>query len=357
MVDSGTIIYLTKSLSIQEATENLKVFFEENADAQNSRYILKNPKKLGYEFINYVGISTYRQRTKIAISFSYSRYNNFDNYKLCENEKTVQKVHKRIVQIIQAITLQPVKLTEVTMGGLDISNQLQVKSVTENYMCLDIIFKILQKNKNGMIYISGADRKNIQGISFNDQHKKIRESQTYFKIYSKKKERLDIGKYDPVQKQALRGELTLKEAQLKRLGLAAVAGVNKKMLDDITRKVLSKNLLEGLQEKFDKDISELKVLAADTKHKERLLDKEYLIFDTEMLNCVITPATTNTSKRNCQYMKKYIIERLEEIESSREIKKVYKNNFKRLERILNKIFKVSVKFSITEKGVKIEWQE
>ena len=71
----------------------------------------------------------------------------------------------------------------------------------------------------------------------------------------------------------------------------------------------------------------------------------------------MTENNMSIKKRAIQYQKKKVIEKLEELEKLGEIKKSYSKNFERLEKLLKKIAKVSIKIRLGEEGAELEWQE
>lgn len=355
MVDNGSIVYYTKK-SIKDITDLTTHFFECDLEFEGQRVFLKTPKKKGYEFINFVGLSLYRGKTKIVISFSYSKYpDKRDNYKLCENEKTIQAVHTRIIQIIQAITGELVLKKDVGIAGLDISNQFEINT-REYYQVLNLIFRAIEKQLKGTLYFNTTNdnRKELQGFSIFESGTGKKEAKTFFKIYNKFKEREETGRREAGQVQALRGELSLKQSQLKRLKLESIDCVNREVLDSIYLATISKVLRENLERVIKEDIEELKRAAANF-NKIDFLKLEYLIFDVDILKTVLTEETTGLKERTCFYHKKSIIEELDKLEAVGEIVKVYKRNFERLKKIVKKLFKLDLKISCSKKGVMLEW--
>ncbi|WP_461811347.1 hypothetical protein [Faecalimonas sp.] len=356
MVDNGSISYLTK-LQIKNVVDYTTHFFNQEIELEGKNFFFKNPKKKGYEFINYLGFSYWRGKTKIIISFSYSRFSGTDNFKLCENEKTIKKIHTRIIQILQVITGEAITKKDVSINGLDITNQVECRT-KEYYQVLNLIYRALKKNYGGTLYFHDIDssRKELQGFSLFEPGRGRKEAKTFFKIYNKIKERQEAEKREAGQVQALRGELSLKKIQLKKLKLINIDGVTRENLDGIYLATVSNILKENLQKVIDEDLKQLREVAK-TFDKINFIKYEYLIFDTQVLKSVIIEEHTGLKERTNFYHKKAVIEELEQLETTGEIIKVYSGNFERLKKVLKILFKLNLKVSCTKKGVEFEWLE
>ncbi len=356
MVDNGSISYLTNK-NIKTVVDYTTHFFEQELELDGKSFFFKNPKKKGYEFINYLGFSSWRGKTKIIISFSYSRFGGKDNFKLCENEKTIKKIHTRIIQILQVITGEAITKKDVSLAALDITNQVECRA-KEYYQVLNLIYRALKKNYGGTLYYHSVNssRKELQGFSLFEAGRGRKEAKTFFKIYNKIRERQDAEKRETGQVQALRGELSLKKIQLKKLKLINIDGVNRENLDKVYLATVSNIIKENLPQVINEDIQKLREIAK-TFDKINFIKYEYLIFDTQILKSVIIEEHTGLKERTNFYHKKAIIEELEKLEDTGEIIKVYSGNFERLRKLLKILFKLNVKISCTKKGVELEWIE
>lgn len=251
---------------------------------------------------------------------------------------------------------------DIKVTSLDLSNQLEVENIRNYYQVLKMIYRAYKNIfPTARMYFDTDDKKRLEldGIDFREKGKRPRDSKAYFKIYSKRKEMEDTGKEVAKKRQALRGELTLRPPHLKTYNLNHLGGITKENLASALRKTIGAILTEQIVKELNYDIKELKkIVAPGTKGlAERLTIKEYLIFDTRLLDITVTESVLKTTKRTAQRQKKKVIEKLEELEKLGEIKKSYSKNFERLEKLLKKIAKVSIKIRLGEEGATLEWLE
>lgn len=335
------------------------MLLEEEAQTEKRKTVFKNIKVKKYPWLNYISID---EKKNILISFSYSRYGNDDNYKLVTNQVVISKVHQELVIILRCMTGELVKLEDIKVVSLDLSNQLEVENIRNYYQVLKLIYRGYKNIfPTSRMYFDTDNKKRLEldGIDFREKGKKIRDSTSYFKIYSKRKEMEDTGKEATKKRQALRGELTLRPPHLKTYNLNHLAGITKDNLSQALKKTIGAILTEQIIKELNFDISELKkIVSQGTKGlADTLALKEYLIFDVKLLDVVMTESNMSIKKRAIQYQKRKILERLESSEKLGEIKKTYSKNFERLEKLLKKIAKVSIKIRLGEEGAQIEWQE
>lgn len=197
----------------------------------------------------------------------------------------------------------------------------------------------------------------MDGLDFWETKKKRRDANAYFKIYSKRKEIEDTkGNLKATGKrQALRGELTLKGALIRKYELYKVGNINKFMLERTLKRVLGETILKGINKELEFNkarlIEEYKKAGTKKIQETTLVNLQY-IFDTDILDDILTAENLSIATRTASYHKKNVKELLKEIETKSEIKRTFTNNFKRLTKLLKKIVKIDVKM---EKGA-IKWQ-
>lgn len=264
--------------------------------------------------------------------------------------------------ILRSITGELVQEQDIKVTSLDLSNQLEVENIRNYYQVLKMIYRAYKNIfPTSRMYFDTDNKKRLEldGIDFREKGKRPRDSKAYFKIYSKRKEMEDTGKEVTKKRQALRGELTLRPPHLKTYNLNHLGGITKDNLAAALRKTIGAILTEQIVKELNFDIMELKkIISKGTKGlAETLILKEYLIFDIKLLDVVMTENNMLIKKRAIQYQKKKIIERLESSEKLGEIKKSYSKNFERLEKLLKKIAKVSIKIRLGEEGATLEWLE
>ncbi len=358
MIDNGTIEYYSKKTVETVVNHTAKFFKTENLQIEKNKFWFRNLKKNKYEFINYISIYEFRGRTRISISFSYSRFKNKDNYKLLNSDKEVKEVHLHIAQLLQAMTGEPLTLDDINLTSIDICNQLET-NFDDKYQTLDLLNRVLNKEQTTLyFYTDKNNRKIIQGFSLFEEGRGKKEHKTYFKIYNKFKEGLETGKDTTGKTQAVRAELTLKQAQLKKLRIGSVHAVNKKTLDEITKKVLGSKIKKDLETVIKKDLEKLIEIVNDKPFSQQdFLKYEYLIFDTEFLKYLFSPEISGMPRATGFYHKKLILEQLNDLEKKGEIVKKYSRNIKDLEKILDKLFKTKVKIKATAKGIDVTWLE
>lgn len=327
---------------------------------ENNKLVFKNFELEKYEFINFISISEYRGNCRVCVAFSYSRYENEDNYKLAERQRTIDDVHSAVVRIFRSITGLALSANELEVLALDISNQLEVENIRNYYNVLNLIYRAYKHiNPNGRLYFDTdkEQRLELDGLDFREAGKKRREANAYFKIYSKRKEIEDTkgaakakGKH-----QALRGELTLKGAMLKKYDLHIVGNIQKLALERVLKCVLGDLILDGINKELEfntaKLVEEYRQAGSKKIQEVTLMNLQY-IFDIELLDRVITAENLGVAPRTASYHKKNIKELLKVTETKSEIKRVFSKNFERLAKLLKKIVKVDVK---VEKGA-IKWQ-
>lgn len=329
---------------------------------KNNKIIFRTAGQERFNFINFVGLAKLRNKTRITISFSYSRYKKKDNYELCENEKTIAKVHAELAKLFKIFAEKVVTIKDLKIATIDISNQLEVPNVSSYYKCKDIIYRALKLTEtNGRLYFdTGEDkRKTLDGLDFREQSKRRREANTYFKIYSKRKEEEQTGKDPRGHATALRGELTLKGAFLKKHHFQMAAGITRENLDRILYNELAETLAEGIEKELNYSIIHLATLLKNhntNKIREILTINEHHIFDVKILDIILIPENIGVSERQCRTYKKQVKEILQEIEKQGEIKKNFTGNFERLTKLLRKVAKMELSFEFTEKGVVIKWE-
>lgn len=359
IVDTASISYPAKLNELDFIIQSTSILLEEEARNENKKIIFKNTRLKKYNWLNYISID---EKKNILISFSYSRYDNNDNYKLVTNQKVIAQVHQELILILRSITGELVKGEDIRVVSLDLSNQLEVENIRNYYQVLNLIYRAYKNIfPTSRMYFDTDNKKRLEldGVDFKERGKKSRETTSYFKIYSKRKEMEDTGKEVAKKRQALRGELTLRPPHLKTYNLNHLGGITKDNLAAALRKTIGAILTEQIVKELNYDITELKkIVAPGTKGlAERLMMKEYLIFDIRLLDVVMTENNMSIKKRAIQYQKKKVIEKLEELEKLGEIKKSYSKNFERLEKLLKKIAKVSIKIRLGEEGAELEWQE
>lgn len=329
---------------------------------KNNKIIFRTAGQERFNFINFVGLAKLRNKTRITISFSYSRYKKKDNYELCENEKTIAKVHAELAKLFKIFTEKVVTIKDLKISTIDISNQLEVPNVSSYYKCEDIIYRALKLTEtNGRLYFdTGEDRRKVlDGLDFREHNKKRREAKDYFKIYSKTKEEQRTGKNTTGHVTALRGELTLKASLLKKFRLEYAAGINRENLDKILFNYLACTLAEGIETELNYSIKHLTSLLRNNKTnkiREILTINEHHVFDVKILDIILIPENLGVSDRQCRTYKKQVKEILQEIENQGEIKKSFVGNFERLTKLLKKIAKTELKFEFSEKGVVVKWE-
>lgn len=362
IVDTATINYSAKQTDFDFIVESANLLLKEKAQTENKRILYKNIQIKKYTWINFIGIDEKRKSITITISFSYSRYNSKDNYKLITNQKVINQVHEDLILLLRSITGELVREQDIKITSLDLSNQLEVENIRNYYSVLNLVYRAYKNIfSTARMYFDSDEKKRLEldGIDFREKGIKPRESKAYFKIYSKRKEMEDTGKEVAKKRQALRGELTLRPPHLKTYNLNHLAGITKENLSQALKKTIGAILTEQIIKELNFDISELKkIVSQGTKGlADTLALKEYLIFDVKLLDVVMTESNMSIKKRAIQYQKRKILERLESSEKLGEIKKTYSKNFERLEKLLKKIAKVSIKIRLGEEGARIEWQE
>lgn len=350
---------------LEEVKSNIEKYLsvETNGlEKDTKKIIYRNIKSKNY-YINFISLVELRKNIRISISFSYSRFEKDDNYNLCENEKIIDKVHKEISKVFKLIAGKPVTLKDLRVGAIDISNQLEVSTISSYYKVLDLIYRALRNTEqNGRLYLDtdSEKRKQLDGLDFREQGKKRREASSYFKIYSKFKEEQQTGKSTAGHIAALRGELTLKGRELKKHHLGLVAGINREYLNKILFDSLAVPLAGELEKELNYSIKHLSSLLQENKTKkirEILTINEHHIFDVKVLDIILTPENIGVSERQCRTYKKQIREILKEIETQGEIKKVFTGNFERLEKLVKKIAKAELIIIFENGGVSITWQK
>lgn len=327
---------------------------------ENNKLVFKNFNVDKYEFINFISISEYRSNCRVCVAFSYSRYENEDNYKLAERQRTINDVHAAVVRIFRSITGLALTANDLEVLALDISNQLEVENIRNYYNVLNLIYRAYKQiNPNGRLYFDTdkEQRLELDGLDFREAGKKRREANAYFKIYSKRKEIEDTkGAAKAREKrQALRGELTLKGAMLKKYDLHIVGNIQKLALERVLKCVLGEIILDGINKELEfnksKLLSEYKLAGSKKLQEVTLMNLQY-IFDIDILDDVLTCENLNISRSTLGYHKKNIKELLKATETKSEIKRVFSKNFERLAKLLKKIVKVDVR---VEKGA-IKWR-
>ena len=330
IVDTTTLVYKDSSLDFDFVKNNIQRYFKLNLSKEQDtkKIIFRNLSIAKYNYINFISLSELRKTINIAITFSYSRYGKKDNYELCNNEKTIEKVHIELSKLLKIITEKPVKTKDLIIGAVDISNQLEVPNISSYYKCEDIIYRALKLTEtNGRLYFDTDDnrRKILDGLDFREHGKRRREANTYFKIYSKRKEEVQTGKNPEGHVTALRGELTLKNTYLKKYHLGYAEGINRENLENILFNYLAKDLATGIEEELNYSINYLSELLFNNKTnkiREILTINEHHIFDVKILDTILIPDIIGVSERQCRTYKKQIKEILQEIENTGEIKKV-----------------------------------
>lgn len=327
---------------------------------ENNKLVFRDFKIDKYEFINFVSISEYRSNCRVCVAFSYSRYENKDNYKLAERQRTIDDVHSAVVRIFRSITGLALSANELEVLALDISNQLEVENIRNYYNVLNLIYRAYKQiNPNGRLYFDTdkEQRLELDGLDFRESGKKRRESNAYFKIYSKRKEIEDTKGAAKARgkRQALRGELTLKGAMLKKYDLHIVGNIQKLALERVLKMVLGEIILDGINKELEFDkaklVAEYQAAGSKKIQEVTLMNLQY-IFDIELLDSVITAENLGVATRTASYHKKNIKELLKVTETKSEIKRTFSKNFERLAKLLKKIVKVDVR---VEKGA-IKWR-
>lgn len=327
---------------------------------ENNKLVFRDFKIDKYEFINFVSISEYRSNCRVCVAFSYSRYENKDNYKLAERQRTIDDVHSAVVRIFRSITGLALSANELEVLALDISNQLEVENIRNYYNVLNLIYRAYKQiNPNGRLYFDTdkEQRLELDGLDFREAGKKRREANAYFKIYSKRKEIEDTKGAAKARgkRQALRGELTLKGTMLKKYDLHIVGNIQKLALERVLKMVLGEIILDGINKELEFDkaklVAEYQAAGSKKIQEVTLMNLQY-IFDIELLDSVITAENLGVATRTASYHKKNIKELLKVTETKSEIKRTFSKNFERLAKLLKKIVKVDVR---VEKGA-IKWR-
>ena len=356
LVDNGTLTYYTRQ-SLELVVNHTANFFKiKNLEVKEDKFWVKDFKKKKYEFINYISIYNFRGKTRINISFSYSRYKHKDNYTLIKYDSEVKEIHLHIAQLLQAMTGEPVGINNIQLTSIDICNQLET-NFEDKYQTLDLLNRVLNKEQTTLyFYTDENSRKVLQGFSLFETGRGTKEQKTYFKIYNKFKERLETGTTTTGRTQAVRAELTLRHMQLKNLGLSSVDAVNNKNLDEVIKKVLGSKIKKDLETVIKKDLEKLIEIVNDKPfNRQEFLKYEYLIFDTEFLKYIFYSEVSGMPLSTGIYHKKLILEQLNDLEKKGEIVKKYSGNIKDLEKILDKLFKTKVKIKATAKGIDVMW--
>ena len=365
IVDTASLYYESQLLNFDRIKSNIEIFLGMQGKTEkekNNKIIFRTAGQRNLNYINFISLAELKKNIRITISFSYSRYKKTDNYELCENEKTIGRIHAELAKILKIITEKPVLAKDLKIATIDISNQLEVPNVSSYYKCKDIIYRALKLTEtNGRLYFdTGEDkRKTLDGLDFREQGKRRREANTYFKIYSKRKEEERTGKDPRGHATALRGELTLKGAFLKKHHFQMAAGITRENLDRILYNELAETLAEGIEKELNYSITHLATLLKNhstNKIREILTINEHHIFDVKILDIILIPENIGVSERQCRTYKKQVKEILQEIENQGEIKKNFTGNFERLTKLLRKVAKMELSFEFTEKGVVIKWE-
>lgn len=364
IVDTATIIYQTKYLKITEVIKRIQHLTKTNVETENNKYIFRNIHLEEYEFLNFISVTELRRNIRIAISFSYSRFESKgDNYAVCTRQRTITDVHAQILKLFKFFTDKPLKYSDLEVYTIDISNQLSVENIRSYYSVLDLIYRAMKLNEpNGRLYfdIDDKKRKQLDGLDFRERGKKRREASSYFKVYSKRKEAEDTGKLTAGRTNALRGELTLKGLQLKKWQLATLAGINKENLERVLRETLAETIITGINKELEFSVKHLTTILSRDKTKrirENILINDFHVFDLKILDIILTPEILGVTLRQCQTHKKQIIELIEKNSTNGEIKKTYVGNFERLKKLLKKIAKIDIIVNIEKTGVNIEWEK
>lgn len=358
MVDNGIIEFKTK-LDINHIINHTANFFKrEFLETEKDKVFLRNIKKRNYEYINFLSISEYRLKTKIVISFSYSRFFSNDNYYVCDTEKKVSQVHLHLMQLLQALTGVPDVKKKISLMGLDICNQIKT-NFKDKYNTINLLAKILGEEQTTLYYsINAEGRKELQGISLFEDRRAKKEQKTFFKVYNKAKERLDTNKFEVGQSETIRAELTLRKYHLEKLGITSIDAVKKNVLDEVVKKVLVLQIKKKLETVIKKDLEKLIEIVNDKPFSQQdFLKYEHLIFDIEFLKYLFSPEISGMPRATGFYHKKLILEQLNDLEKKGEIVKKYSGNIKDLEKILDKLFKTKVKIKATAKGIDVTWLE
>lgn len=358
MVDNGIIEFKTK-LDINHIINHTANFFKrEFLETEKDKVFLRNIKKRNYEYINFLSISEYRLKTKIVISFSYSRFFSNDNYYVCDTEKKVSQVHLHLMQLLQALTGVPDVKKKISLMGLDICNQIKT-NFKDKYNTINLLAKILGEEQTTLYYsINAEGRKELQGISLFEDRRAKKEQKTFFKVYNKAKERLDTNKFEVGQSETIRAELTLRKYHLEKLGITSIDAVKKNVLDEVVKKVLVLQIKKKLETVIKKDLKKLIEIVNDKPFSQQdFLKYEYLIFDIEFLKYLFSEEISKMPRATGFYHKKLILEQLNDLEKKGEIVKKYSGNIKDLEKILDKLFKTKVKIKATAKGIDVTWLE
>lgn len=333
------------------------------AEIESKKYIFRKINLLELGWINFISVTEKREKVFITITYSYTKYHFKDNYKLVSRQKQIEEVHKSLINILRAITGKLIQISEIEVGAIDISNQLEVDNIKNYYNVLDIIYRAYKNiNPNGRLYFDTDKdkRKQLDGLDFRERGKKRRESSNYFKIYSKRKEIEDTKGHSAAlgKATALRGELTLKGHILSKYNLNRLAGIQKENLERVLQNTLAEMLIQQINKELEKNINTLtkEALKGTSRLRERIQALEYFVFDIKLLDIVLIEENLKIKKRAIQYQKTSILEGLSLLEKNGEVKKTYSKNFERLSKLLKKIAKIDIKEVKENKEVRIEWQ-
>lgn len=359
IVDTGTYSY-NSDLEFRKVSDNIRRIFKIDSSLKSDTEIFNFKDIKDYSFINFISVKQIKDGSRISITFSFSKFLSDDNYTLATNQKTIDSVNSAITKLLRAITLEPLKQQDIEVSILDISNQLPVADIKSFSACLEIIFKALKNfEKNGRLYVDTDEerRKQIDGLDFKEQGKRGREGNSYLKFYSKRKERESRGKSSK-HKEAIRGELTLKASYLRKYGIYNPCDIVKPKVENCLREFLCNALIEGLTRELEFIIKTLDSHVVTTKTlKGNLLMLHGFLFDTCMLELVITSEKLGIKERQIRHHKRVIKEALELYEKSSDSKRTYSGNFKRLKQLLHRTVKIDLDFIFEKGGIRVERKE
>lgn len=328
---------------------------------QTSRdsYQIRDIKVKELEYINLIVLSKLRSKLKLSITFSYSRFRNKDNTEICTRERDIKDVHRDLLKIFRVITSKLVRYTDLEVAAIDISNQIKVSN-KNYYKVLDLIYRAYKlQEPNGRMYFDTNElgQKELDGIDFRERGKKRRESNTYFKIYNKRKEQQATNK--ETKGMMWRGELTLKGRALKYHKLNTLESITSDNLSKVLNSTIGQTLKTLIQQQLTQDIKDLKEDATKCgtkKIRERILMNSHKLFDVSILDVLVVPKIIGVKERMCREHKKNIKELLNKQQQQGEIKQDFTGNIAKLKKLLKEIAKIELEIEITEEGANV-WEK
>lgn len=373
IVDTGTYSFTT-NVELSRLLENAKNLLGvcPTSHAHKVDFKLEGKNK-DYPFLNFVCFrhSSLSLKTRISITFSYSKYENGDednNYLLATKQKTILEINKKILSLMRILSFKSMVIEELEVTAIDFSNQLTVDSIKNYSQAYSLIYSTLKQTEDdGRLYIDISDitkfgkenvkrKKTIIGFDFKESGKQRRESSVYLKFYSKTDEMYNKGKSQKGTKQAIRVEPSFRKQVLEKYKIFSPADLTKEKIDKCLHDYFLQLLTVDLEKELNNYLITLKQELQKTKTKglkEKILRHQHLIIDIEMLNLIINPEVLEISERQCRSYKKQLKESLAEYEKDFEYERVYTGNFKRLKALIKKGCKINLEITAEEGKIKV----